>query len=58
LFLIEHGYFRFFIISLFWQVVTNGDDVVNVLDLVVFGKCGGVVDVFAQGHTIVDNNSI
>jgi hypothetical protein len=32
--------------------------VVNVLDLVVLGGCGGGVDVSAQGHTIVDNNSI
>ncbi len=31
---------------------------VNALDLVVLGKCGGVVDVFAQGHTVVDNNFI
>jgi hypothetical protein len=32
--------------------------VVNAFDLVVFGKCGGAVDVYAQGHTIVDNNYI
>jgi hypothetical protein len=32
--------------------------VVNAIDLVVFGRHGGVVDVSAQGCTIVDNNFI
>jgi len=39
-------------------VVTNDGDVVNVVDLVVLGRHGGVVDVFVQGCTIVDNNFI
>jgi hypothetical protein len=32
--------------------------VVNVLDLVVHGGHGGVVDVSIQGHTLVDNNFV
>jgi hypothetical protein len=47
--LIEHGYSRFLIVICFWQVVTNDDDVVNALDLVVLG---GVVDVFVQGQQL------
>jgi hypothetical protein len=30
----------------------------NALDLVVPGKRDGTVDVFAQGHIVVDNNYV
>ncbi len=59
LFLVEQcGYSRFVIVSVFWQVVTNDDDVVNALDLGVLGERDGIVDVFAQGHIVVDNNYV
>jgi hypothetical protein len=32
--------------------------VINAFDLVVLSRCGGAVDVYAQGHTIVDKNYI
>jgi hypothetical protein len=53
-----HSYYHFLFVILFLRVVTNDGDVVNVVDLVVHGKHGGVVDVSAQGCTIVDNNFI
>ncbi len=59
LFLVEQcGCSRFLILSVFWQVVTNDDDVGNALDLVVPSKRDGTVDVFAQGHIVVDNNYV
>jgi hypothetical protein len=53
-----HSYYHFLFVIFFLWVVTNDGDVVNVVDLVVLGRHGGVVDVFAQGCTIVDNNFI
>jgi hypothetical protein len=59
LFLVEQcGYFRFLIVTVFLQVVTNDDDVVNAFDLVVVGEHDGVVDVFVQGHRVVENNYV
>jgi hypothetical protein len=40
-----HNYYRLFFVIFFWHVVTNDGDVVNVVDLVVLGRHGGVVDV-------------
>jgi hypothetical protein len=41
-----HSYYCFLFVIFFWQFVANDRDVVNVDDLVVLGRHGGV-DVFA-----------